>query len=70
MYRPKVWSSKELEQASSAPDIKMYDAVPDDGSDQKPASPMDSEIDKFIPLLDEYLKSALLLSPLPILPQY
>ncbi|KAL1673430.1 hypothetical protein EV122DRAFT_222624 [Schizophyllum commune] len=53
---PKVWSSKELEQQSSAPDIKMYDAVPDDGSGEKPASPMDSEIDKFIPLLDEYLK--------------
>ncbi|KAL1744062.1 hypothetical protein HDZ31DRAFT_39473 [Schizophyllum fasciatum] len=53
---PKVWASKDLEQASSAPDIKMYDAVPDDGSSQKPQSPMDSEIDKFIPLLDEYLK--------------
>ena len=41
----------------------MYDAVPDDGSDEKPGSPMDSEIDKFIPLLDEYLKSTHPFSP-------
>ncbi|TRM61130.1 hypothetical protein BD626DRAFT_502823 [Schizophyllum amplum] len=56
MSPPKVWSSKELEQASLAPEVKMYDAVLDDGAGDKPASPMDAEIDKFIPMLDEYLK--------------
>ncbi|KAI0316267.1 hypothetical protein OF83DRAFT_262772 [Amylostereum chailletii] len=48
---PKVWSSTELEKAKS--DFKMYDAVL---ALDAPAAPVDEEMEKFLPMLQDYLK--------------
>lgn len=49
--RPKVISSKDLPQKKSLlPDFKMYDAVP---AVDKPT--VDSEMEKFLPMLNDYL---------------
>ncbi|PPR07116.1 hypothetical protein CVT24_010952 [Panaeolus cyanescens] len=49
---PKVISAKELEKGSST-DFKMFDAVPEKKQVPKES---DSEMDKFLPMLNEYLK--------------
>jgi hypothetical protein len=53
---PEVISSKDLlRKKSLLPDFKMYDAVP--AADKTPsAPPVDPEIAKFLPMLDDYLK--------------
>ncbi|PPQ67988.1 hypothetical protein CVT25_000468 [Psilocybe cyanescens] len=51
---PKVLSSKELEKNKSASDFKMYDAIPTD--EQPTVQDEPSEIDKFLPMLNDYLK--------------
>jgi len=50
---PKVISHKDLPSHSQNSDIKMFDAVLEP---QKPAPPSDPEMDKFLPLLQDYLK--------------
>jgi len=50
--RPKVVSAKDVQ---SQNDFRMYDAVP---AEQKNASPIfDSEMEKFLPMLQNYLCS-------------
>ncbi|KAF7799396.1 hypothetical protein EIP86_010629 [Pleurotus ostreatoroseus] len=51
---PKVHSMKDLQKAS----FKMYDAVPSSDSLASSATPMaiDPEIEKFLPMLQDYLK--------------
>lgn len=55
--RPKVWSTKELEAAKRAVQFKMYEAVPSTSTGKKASTPseIDAEIDKFLPLLKDYL---------------
>jgi hypothetical protein len=51
---PKVISAKDVQPPS---DFRMYDAVP---ADKKPASPaFDSNMEKFLPMLQNYLRSKL-----------
>lgn len=58
VQRPKVWSLKELEAARAAKArLALYDAVPSAGATE--SSSMDSEIAKFLPLLQDYLKRML-----------
>jgi hypothetical protein len=61
-YRPKVHSYKDLQRAT----FTMYDAVPSSSSLASLASPtsatpartdVDHEVAKFLPLLQDYLKS-------------
>ncbi|KAF4617307.1 hypothetical protein D9613_006005 [Agrocybe pediades] len=53
---PKVLSAKELAQKKTAPDFKMYDAVPEDTQQQNMAVDTPSEMDKFLPMLNDYLR--------------
>lgn len=46
---PKVISSKDVPRN----DFRMYDAVPEDQGSTLP--PMDPEMDKFLPMLQDYL---------------
>ena len=51
---PKVISSKALPQKECLlPDFKMYDAIPAPSMPTSP--PMDSEMEKFLPMLNDYL---------------
>ncbi|PFH53378.1 hypothetical protein AMATHDRAFT_137985 [Amanita thiersii Skay4041] len=50
-HSPTVIPVKDLAKATQ-PEFKLYDAVP---SSSKPLSPIDAEIDKFLPLLNDYL---------------
>ncbi|KAH9480560.1 hypothetical protein JR316_0007160 [Psilocybe cubensis] len=51
---PKVLSSKEVAKNKALADFKMYDAIP---TDQQPAIMEEpSEMDKFLPMLNDYLK--------------
>ena len=50
---PKVLSSKDI--AKSPVDFKMYDAIP--ASQQSLSTEDSSEINKFLPMLNDYLKS-------------
>ena len=61
--RPKVWSTKELEAAKRTAQFKMYEAVPSTSTGKKAPVPteMDVEIDKFLPLLKDYLNGERLL---------
>lgn len=54
-FRPKVLSAKELEKDKTPVDFTMYDAIPAD----EPSMEVDdsSEMDKFLPMLNDYLKS-------------
>ncbi|KAF8967109.1 hypothetical protein BDZ97DRAFT_566928 [Flammula alnicola] len=51
---PKVYSTKELEERRSQRDFKMYDAVP--ANEQPMVVDEPSEMDKFLPMLNDYLK--------------
>lgn len=54
--RPKVWSSKELDAIKRAAQFKMYDAVPSTAHSAAPSmSETDAEIEKFLPMLKDYL---------------
>ena len=59
LHRPKVWSTKELEAMKRAAQakFKMYEAVPSGAGNKPGAEPMDAdeEIEKFLPLLKDYL---------------
>ncbi|KAI0629842.1 hypothetical protein C8Q77DRAFT_1138916 [Trametes polyzona] len=52
---PKVYSSKEMEEMKRGAAFKMYDAVPSTSSETVAPSDSDKEIEKFLPLLKEYL---------------
>lgn len=54
MIRPKVISAKDLPPKALVPDFKMYDAVL--AADKPISPPVDSEMDKFLPMLNDYLK--------------
>lgn len=55
LVSPKVLSSKEIEM--NPVDFKMYDAIP---AVQQPLSTDEpTEMDKFLPMLNDYLKSEL-----------
>ncbi|KAG6865505.1 hypothetical protein C0991_001935 [Blastosporella zonata] len=58
---PKVLSAKDLPPKLSQPDFKMFDAVL---TSEKPA-PVDPEIEKFLPMLNDYLKLHDILEPTP-----
>ncbi|PIL35209.1 hypothetical protein GSI_02999 [Ganoderma sinense ZZ0214-1] len=62
---PKVWSTRELEAAKRAAQFKMYEAVPSTSTGKKAPVPteMDAEIDKFLPLLKDYLNVSDLTPP-------
>jgi hypothetical protein len=51
---PKIISHKDL--ASKKTDFKLYDAILSDGDVAPPPPMFDSEMDKFMPLLQDYLK--------------
>jgi len=53
--RPKVLSAKDIEKSQPTRDFKMYDAIP---AIREPLAVDDSgEMDKFLPMLNNYLKS-------------
>ncbi|KNZ73020.1 Putative transcription factor IWR1 [Termitomyces sp. J132] len=52
--RPKILAAKDLPPKNSQTDFKMFDAVLT--TDKLPLSPMDSEMEKFLPMLNDYLK--------------
>ncbi|KXN88130.1 RNA polymerase II nuclear localization protein iwr1 [Leucoagaricus sp. SymC.cos] len=52
---PKVYASKDLHKRPAASDFRMYDAILSDQKSQQ-ASTSDSEMEKFLPLLNDYLK--------------
>ncbi|KAI0770389.1 hypothetical protein C8Q74DRAFT_1275190 [Fomes fomentarius] len=54
---PKVWSSKDYEAMKRAAQFKMYEAVPSVAGAKPGAAPTetDAEIEKFLPLLKDYL---------------
>ncbi|KDR82625.1 hypothetical protein GALMADRAFT_238041 [Galerina marginata CBS 339.88] len=52
---PKVLSARELENRRRASDFKMYDAIPTSG-EQPMEQDQPSEMDKFLPMLSDYLK--------------
>ncbi|KAI0754619.1 hypothetical protein C8Q80DRAFT_1139964 [Daedaleopsis nitida] len=64
---PKVWSGKELEALKRAAQFKMYEAVPSTSRGKAASAPTetDAEIEKFLPLLKDYLN----VSELPPPPQ-
>lgn len=55
--RPKVLSTKDLPPKKSQPDFRMFDAVLT--TDKPPSTPMDPEMEKFLPMLNDYLKCTL-----------
>ena len=59
-YRPKVWSTKELEAIKKSAQFKMYEAVLSTGEKTGVSVPSeaDTEIEKFLPLLKDYLNRA------------
>jgi hypothetical protein len=57
---PKVISHKDLPPKQT--DFKMYDAILY-GDGGTPAPTFDSDMDKFLPMLTDYLKSEVLISP-------
>ncbi|KAI0761986.1 hypothetical protein BD413DRAFT_720656, partial [Trametes elegans] len=52
---PKIYSSKEVEEMKRGAAFKMYDAVPSSASGTIGPSDTDKEIEKFLPLLKDYL---------------
>lgn len=58
--RPKVWSSKDYEAMKRAAQFKMYEAVPSVAGAKPGAAPTetDAEIEKFLPLLKDYLNGS------------
>ena len=55
---PKVWSTKELDAAKKAAQFKMYEAVLSTGDKAIAPTETDAEIEKFLPLLKDYLNRA------------
>lgn len=56
--RPKVLSARDVEKSHPTRDFKMYDAIP---AMEEPLAVDDSEeMDKFLPMLNNYLKSVYL----------
>ena len=53
--RPKVLSAKDVEKSQPTRDIKMYDAVL--AIEEPLAVDSSEEVDKFLPMLNNYLKS-------------
>jgi len=53
--RPKVLSVKDVEKSQPTPDFKMYDAVP--ATEEPLAMDNSEDMDKFLPMLNYYLKS-------------
>ncbi|RDB17900.1 RNA polymerase II nuclear localization protein IWR1 [Hypsizygus marmoreus] len=51
---PKVISAKDLPPKTLSPDVKMYDAVL--AADKASAPAIDPEMEKFLPMLNDYLK--------------
>ncbi|KZP05212.1 hypothetical protein FIBSPDRAFT_923225 [Athelia psychrophila] len=51
---PKVLSHKDV--AAKAADFKMYDAILSGAEKKTPSSGFDSDMDKFLPMLSDYLK--------------
>ncbi|KAH9924625.1 uncharacterized protein BXZ73DRAFT_79186 [Epithele typhae] len=63
---PKVWSTKEIESAKRAAQFKLYDAVLSTNG-TVPQSETDAEIEKFLPLLKDYLNlDGMPLPPAPV----
>ncbi|KAI0351434.1 hypothetical protein OH77DRAFT_1411178 [Trametes cingulata] len=62
---PKVYSSKEMEQMKRGSAFKMYDAVPSSSSGNIAPSDTDKEIEKFLPLLKDYLNVNEIAPPSP-----
>ncbi|KAF8073646.1 hypothetical protein FPV67DRAFT_1666409 [Lyophyllum atratum] len=50
---PKIISSRDLPPKPLKPDFQMFDAI---RADKETAAPVDSEMDKFLPMLTDYLK--------------
>jgi len=61
LNRPKVLSAKDLASSKTANDFKMYDAIPEEtqqaGMAVDTPSLSSAEMDKFLPMLNDYLKS-------------
>ncbi|RPD73974.1 hypothetical protein L226DRAFT_535871 [Lentinus tigrinus ALCF2SS1-7] len=62
---PKVWSSKELEAAKRAAQVKMFEAVPSAPGGKPVPTETDAEIEKFLPMLKDYLHVSELTPPSP-----
>ncbi|KAJ2969582.1 hypothetical protein NUW54_g12929 [Trametes sanguinea] len=60
---PKVYSSKEMEEMKRGAAFKMYEAVP--SSTTVAANEADKEIEKFLPLLKDYLNVSDIAPPSP-----
>ena len=58
IFRPKVISSKDLPPKTANHDIKMYDAVLEKDKSPRESAMVDAEMDKFLPMLKDYLKRA------------
>ncbi|KAL1950234.1 hypothetical protein VTO73DRAFT_5358 [Trametes versicolor] len=52
---PKIYSSKEMQEMKRGAAFKMYDAVPSSSSGNIAPSETDKEIEKFLPMLKDYL---------------
>ncbi|TFK85618.1 hypothetical protein K466DRAFT_551793 [Polyporus arcularius HHB13444] len=63
---PKVWSSKELEAAKRAAQVKMFEAVPSAPNGKPVPNETDAEIEKFLPMLKDYLNVNELTPPSPV----
>ena len=65
-YSPKVISRKEYDQQQQ-PTFKMYDAIPSSSSLASTTVPapeeVDPEMDKFLPMLQEYLRGLFPIMP-------
>ncbi|KAI0718230.1 hypothetical protein C8T65DRAFT_639427 [Cerioporus squamosus] len=62
---PKVWSLKDLEAAKRAAQVKMFEAVPSAPGGNPEPTETDAEIEKFLPMLKDYLNVSELAPPSP-----
>ncbi|KAI0643013.1 hypothetical protein C8Q79DRAFT_981200 [Trametes meyenii] len=62
---PRIYSSKEMEEMKRRAAFKMYDAVPSSSSGNVAESETDKEIEKFLPLLKDYLNMNEIIPPSP-----
>jgi hypothetical protein len=58
--RPKVISAKDVPPKAKATGFKLYDAVL--SADKPPVPEADEEMEKFLPMLNEYLRRTLIQS--------
>ncbi|KAI8971149.1 hypothetical protein BD414DRAFT_426682 [Trametes punicea] len=63
---PKVYSSKEVEEMKRGAAFKMYDAVPSSSSTNFSTTDTDKELEKFLPLLKDYLNVNDVAPPSPV----